>query len=54
MSNWVAMEWEKLKAWVEAHAKSTNSRLDALEQRVTALEQPKVAKDGTQTPAAAP
>ena len=38
MSNWVAMEWEKFKGWVESHAKTTNSRLDALEERVAAVE----------------
>jgi len=49
MANWIAAEVEKFKQWVKSHCESTNAKLDALEQRVTALEVAHNASVGLQT-----
>ena len=50
MSNWIAAEFAKFKAWVQSHVDSSNSKLTALEQRVAALEE--AAKHGAPTSSA--
>lgn len=49
MSNWIAAEFAKFKAWAASHAESTDSKLAALEKRVATLEG---AKNAPTSPAA--